>query len=553
MLSHQAVARALKEAGVEVVFGLLGDGNMQHATMFSRDYGGAFIAAVHEGGAVSMADGYARISGRVGVASITHGPAATNCLTGLTEAVRAGSPVVVISGDTPPRPHHVQSIDLRGIAQVAGAAYWRVLAAEHIAEDLTMLIGRAMSTGHPVLVDIPLQVGNAEVDYRPAPTRFNLSPAIEPDPDALDRALGIIAAARRPILLAGRGAAAARAGEELAALAALIRAPVATTLLAKDFMRDYPNHLGIAGTLAQEDTLAAFNASDCVVAFGASLNDFTTVEGTLLRGKRVVRCDVDAERVLRYRVVDCPVIGDARAIAVKMWKARGLVVDAPASSEANSTWLDKLGLSLPGELEFVDTTANGMVDMRTAMIRLDALLPRDRAVVTDAGRFLIAPWRHLHVENPLNFTHTVNFGSIGLGTATGIGAAFACPDQLTVAVVGDGGAAMAMMEFTTAVRNALPFLLIVLNDGSYGAEYTKLKQFGIDPDYSLMAWPEFADVAIALGGNAVTVRQVTDLAHVARMVKAGKLPLVVDIKADPTVDIHRVVASRAKARGRDTQ
>src|ERR1700677_2725391 len=121
MLSHQAVARALKEAGVEVVFGLLGDGNMQHATMFSRDYGGAFIAAVHEGGAVSMADGYARMSGRVGVASITHGPAATNCLTGLTEAVRAGRPVVVISGDTPPRRHHGQGIALRGIRTGQGA------------------------------------------------------------------------------------------------------------------------------------------------------------------------------------------------------------------------------------------------------------------------------------------------------------------------------------------------------------------------------------------------------------------------------------------------
>jgi len=183
---------------------------------------------------------------------------------------------------------------------------------------------------------------------------------------------------------------------------------------------------------------------------------------------------------------------------------------------------------------FVDVSTDTTVDMRTAVSWLDDVLPENRVVVTDTGRFLKTTWAHLHVSHPLDFIHTGSFGSMGLSMANAIGAGVARPDQLCVSVVGDGGAMMNLGEFNSAVRNGVPLLVVVLNDSAYGAEYAKLRDSGVDPAYSLFDWPEFADVARALGGDGVTVRSRADLDEAAAAIKAMDRALLIDVKVDPS-------------------
>lgn len=537
MKGYTQVARQLRANGVDTVFGLMGEGNMMHVVEFIRREQGRFIAAAHEGGAVSMADGYSRIGRRVGVASVTHGPGATNAITALTEAVRARSRLVVLSADSPDGSRdHLQRIDLRAVAHVAGAAYWRVHSPRDIGSDLSYVLGRVASTRQPTLVDVPIDVQEAEMPSDPRSDRsaVPVPDSLVPDGEALDLALGILMSARRPVIVAGRGAAMSGARSELVALGELVGAPLATSLFGKDLFRGEPFDLGIMGTVSHAITLDTVNQADTIVAFGASLNEFTTVEGSLLDGKAVIHCDIEPAHLQRYAAADAPIVGDARATAQAMRDQLAAAGRRPGSFRSHEL-RERLAHRNPHQ-DYVDKNAEGFLDMRTAMIELDAILPPDRILVTDAGRFMYAPWRYLHVQTPADFTHSLSFGSIGLGVGMATGAAAVHPDRTTVGVVGDGGLMMALNEVNTAVRYKLPLVLIVLNDGSYGAEYNKFVDFGVDPVYSMIDWPELSDVATALGAHGIAVRSVPELAAVGEYVREGRLPLLVDIKADPAVN-----------------
>lgn len=534
MKVYEAVARALLDAGQDLVFGLLGDGNMQYCASY-LDLGGRFVGAIHEGSALSMADGWARETDRVAVVSVTHGPAVTNTLTALTEAVRAGTPVLLITGDTPERRDFVQHIDLPTAASLAGAAYRRVLRPQHTGDDIARALRHVAVTRAPMVLDIPQALLNQVTDY--APSRFgSMVPAVPaPDADDLDRALGIMAAARRPVVLAGAGAVRSNARDELVALADALGAPLATTLLAKDYFAGVPGNVGVCGTISHDTAIDVISSADCLVVFGASLNQYTAGHGDLVRGKAIVHCDADPAALGRHFPVDAGVVGDARTTAAAM---RVMLEDAEVVPRPFNTahLQERLGERDP-RTDFTTTPADGVVDMRTAVIELDRLLPECRSVVTDVGRFMGAPWKYLHVGGGGRFHHTVNFGSIGLGLATAIGAAVANRAGLTIAVAGDGGVAMSYMELATAAREELPLVVVILDDGCYGAEYTKLADAGLDPAYSLLRWPDLAEVARSLGCHAVTVTSEDELTEAAKLVAEGHLPLVIDVRADPTVDV----------------
>jgi acetolactate synthase I/II/III large subunit len=537
MKVYSAVARALRDFGITTVFGLMGDANMLMLIDFMEREGGRYVPCVHEGGAVGMADGYARmgqLGQRPGVASVTHGPALTNTLTALTEAVRARSPVVVITADTPPVRDFAQNIDVRAVAAAAGADYRRALAPAHVVDDVCAALAYAAAQSKPVVLDIPIDLHQAVIEYAPSAFRAGArQPATGPAAEPLDRATGIIATARRPIILAGRGAVAAGAREELIRLADMIGAPVATTLLGKDFFRGHPFDLGVIGTVGTDLALETVRKADCVAAFGASLNRYTTVDGALFRDKALVQCDIDTARMGRAMGATAEVAGDARIVARAICEQLEL-----AEVKATSFRKQEFGDGIPASTAdpgFQDRSADGMVDARTSMVCLNELLPQDRVVVTGCGRFTRAPWRYLHVLSPADFTHTASFASIGLGIASAIGAAIANPTRLTVGIEGDGGAMMGLIELSTAVRENVPMVMVIINDGSYGSEYHLLQERGIDPRYSLMAWPDFAEMARALGAEGLTVRSAQDLLNAADQLRAPRGPLLIDIRVDPAV------------------
>jgi thiamine pyrophosphate-dependent acetolactate synthase large subunit-like protein len=191
-----------------------------------------------------------------------------------------------------------------------------------------------------------------------------------------------------------------------------------------------------------------------------------------------------------------------------------------------------LAAQSPPDLDLESTP--GTMNMHAVVARLDAALPPDRTVVLDAGRFLSASFTTMRVPEPRAFITTMNFGSIGLGTATAVGAAIGSPDTPTVLICGDGGFMMdGLAEFNTAVRHGVDLIVALLNDGAYGAEHIQYTSREMDPVMSTFTWPDFAPVADALGGTGYTVRNAADLENALAALPSRTGPVLLDIKIDP--------------------
>ncbi|GGR09620.1 thiamine pyrophosphate-binding protein [Streptomyces netropsis] len=538
MKVFQALADALARHGVDTVFGLMGNANLLYLPAFA-DTGGRFVAVTHEAGAVAMADGYARMSGKVGMASVTHGPAFTNTLTSLVEAVRNRSHVLLITGDPPPVPSHFHHFDIETATAAAGAGYEKVYEPASLVRDLNRALRRIVAERRPVVLNIPIAFMQAEAGEQ-APVALPLAPpaAAGPLPEALDRALGLVTSAQRPLILAGHGAATSGARDSLMGLADRLGAALATTVLAKELFAGHPRDIGIFGSLAHSVAGAAIAESDCVIAFGAGLNMWTALNGDLFRGKKVVHVDIDPARFGSYTPVDECVAGDARLTA----EAMNSLLDEVLPAAGKRHWAERIEKAMAAyspQEDFADLSGPDTVDIRSAMIRLDRVLPERRTVVSDIGRFDVGVWPYLRVADPLHFTVMGAFGSIGLGLAGAIGAAMAGEDRPVVATVGDGGFMMHLAELTTAVRQKLPIVVLVLNDGAYGAEHYKLKNHGYDPAHSAFAWPDLADLATVMGARALTVRKAEEIDAVGELVPTLDGPLLVDVRLDPDVNLVR--------------
>ncbi|MCU1513871.1 MAG: acetolactate synthase [Microbacteriaceae bacterium] len=535
MKAYVAFAAALKDQGVHTMFGLIGDANMQYTAHYIDAMGGRYYGATHEAGAITMADGYHRMSGEVTVATVTHGPGLMNTLTALTEATKARSQMVLLTGDTPAVRTWTQSLDIGAAIAPTGAGYERVYRPETAPLDLARALHRARTERRPIVLNFPYDMMQQDVEpvaMKPTPVISYLPP--RPDDDAIERALDVIAGAKRPLVLGGRGAALSGARDALLDLAGILGAPVATTLLGRDMFRGHPMNLGIAGSLSNTIATDAIVAADVIIAFGAGLNRYTTDKRQLFAGKRIVQIDIEPRDIGLYLRVDEALIGDARQVATAL-------ADALREAEfEGSGWgrpyAERIANWTP-ESEFTDLSHDGTVDVRTAVIQLDRVLPENRTVVTDVGRFIVAGWRYLSVPEPRRFTHMSTFGSIGLGLGAGIGAAAVDPSTLTVALMGDGGFMMTLGELTSAVRNKIPLLVVVLNDGAYGAETNKLRGHGESEVHSFIDWPELAPLAEAMGARAMTVRAVADFAGIPKFIEGLTGPALVDVRMDREANV----------------
>jgi thiamine pyrophosphate-dependent acetolactate synthase large subunit-like protein len=528
---HQALARGLADAGVDTLFGLIGDANLFLVDSFVRQEG-TYVGAVHEAGAVLMATGYARAAGRVGVATVTHGPGLTNTVTALVEGVRGRTPLVLLAGDTAVHDAaNLQNIDQRELVAVTGAGFVPVRTPESAVEDLALALRRAVLERRPVVLDLPADFQWAETPYAAVDRTPLPDSAPAPDPADLDRAVGVIASARRPIVLAGRGAIRPQARASVLRLAERIGAPLATTLKAKDLFRGEPFDLGIFGTVSTPVASDTIARSDCIVALGAGLNLFTTARGSLLEGRAVVHCDVDRAQIGSSATPVTGVVGDSAVVADEIcaWLDEAGVAPSGFRSAGLRQALREQAAEGPADRS-TDTT----VDIRTALRRLEDALPPERTLVTDAGRFMYEAWRGLRVREPAHFLPTMNFGSIGLGLPVAIGARYGAPGRPVVLVTGDGGFMLGgLAEFSTAVREGVDLTVIVLNDGGYGAEHIQFRNRDMDPALSLLAWPDLAAVARSMGGVGVRVRRLADLDAAAAALASRERPVLLDVHLDP--------------------
>ena len=528
---HEAIAQALADAGLGPVFGVLGDANLYMMDSFQRRTGGRYYSFSNEAAGVLAAAGYARVSGKLGVATVTHGPALTNTVTALADSVRAHTPVLLIAGDTAADDlGSLQNIGQRAVVEAAGAGFVPVRSPDTLAGDLATAIGQATAESRPVVLNVPVDFQWQEVSYQ-APPPPAPRPAEQLDQDELGRAAGILASARRPVILAGRGATSEQARAALLRLAERAGAPVATTLRAKDLFRGHPFDLGLCGTLADAVATETILSSDCVVAFGAALNRYTTAHRSLIVGKRVVQIDTSRDAIGHWFAPDAGVAGDSAAVAgalVDLLDEAGVKPTAFASDELAQKLAD------PSRHAFTEPASDHTAGLLTALRQIDDAFPSDRTLVTDAGRFIGYAFRMLHVPEPSAYVHTVNFGSIGLGMGSAIGAAVAAPDRPALLVCGDGGFMLGgLAEFSTAVRHGIDLVVVVLNDGAYGAEHVQFRARNMDPAISVFDWPDFGPVATALGGQGYTARTAGELETALSALPGRTGPVLIDVKLDP--------------------
>jgi len=517
-----AVGRALAEAGVRDVFGVVGSGNF-HVTNSLVAAGARFHAAAHEGGAASMADGYARVSGRLAVLSVHQGPGVTNALTGVAEAAKSRTPLVVLAPEAT-SPHSNFHIDLPSLAASVGAAFRRVTPSTVYSD-----VAWACAAGQTVVLGLPLDVQGLDA----GPVSACISPVSTGAPD-VGSLVDALAAARWPVFIAGRGAArrgpAARTA--IATLAERRGALLAVSAAARGLFAGDPWYLDVSGGFATPLAAELIAGADLVVAWGSTLNMWTTRHGRLIpAGATVAQVDTDPSALGRHREVDVPVTGDvaevARACAAALGQHAGWRTPAlRARIAAEGRWRD---------VPFQDTTADGRIDPRTLTIALDDLLPAERTVVVDSGNFMGYPSMYLTVPDAAGFCFTQAFQSIGLGLASALGAAVARPDRLTVAAVGDGGFLMSVAELTTAVRLGLPLLVVVYDDAAYGAEVHHFGPQGHPLDTVTFPETDLAATARGFGCAGLTVRTADDLAGVREWLAGPRTtPLVVDAKVVST-------------------
>jgi acetolactate synthase I/II/III large subunit len=528
---HEAFARALRALDIDTVFGVMGDANLFIADSFVRVVGGRFVAASHEAGAVLMAAGYASVTGDVGVATVTHGAAVSNAVTSLIDAARSRRPLLVIAGDTPASDkHNLQNLPQAEIIAPTGAGIERVRTPETVYDDLQQAMRRAIVERRPIVLEVPSDFQWVEIQagepVRPAPVR----PAA-PDPEAVEQAVGLLSMAHRPVIVAGRGATTNAARDALLQLAERLGAPVATTLLGKDLFRGDAFDLGICGNLGHPEGLEAITRSDCIVAFGAGLNELTTDRGELVNGKRIIQCDIDPAAFGRYTRVDVAVLGDAVVTAQALCELLDEAELAPSTFRSEAL---RARLADARPIRSTAGSRPGTVDIADACTELEATLPAERTLVVDGGRFMFETLKRLSVPHPTAYVHTTSIASIGLGMGHAIGAAAGAPGRATVLVCGDGGFMLGgLAELNTAVRHGLDLVVVVMNDGAYGAEHVQLVLRDLPPDSTQFAWPDFAGLARALGGDGVTVRSEEDFPLMAKAIEARSQPLLVDIRLDP--------------------
>ncbi|MFB7844513.1 thiamine pyrophosphate-binding protein [Microbacterium sp. NPDC056052] len=497
---------------IDAVFGVMGNGNAYFLDAIEKQTDASFTAVRHEQGAVVAADAHFRASGRIAAATSTYGAGFTNTLTGLAESVQAHIPLVLVVGDEPtsgPRPWDVDQIAL---ASGVGARTYTVGRADAAATTV-IAIEHALTYRVPVVLAIPYDVAAleaGEVPAAPAPrVPAPLAPKGEFAEGMLDRVAEALRSAKRPFLLAGRGAWLAGAGEALGALADATGALTASSALGRGVFPDQRFDVGVTGGFGAEGAMEFIREADVAVVFGASLNQFTMRFGALFAPDTQV-FQIDVAPAATHAHVGGFVRADARLAAEELVsRLQGV---------GGSGWRESVDVAAARVYDSGDETApDGRLDPRSAALRIAELLPQDRVVVSDGGHFI--GWANMYwpVASPDRMMMIgTAFQAIGQGWPSVVGATRARPEATVVLTSGDGGGLMAIADLESAVRAAGGRgMAVIWNDAAYGAEVNLYGLKGLAREPMLIPQVDFSAFAAAVGAEGVAVRTLADLDRLA--------------------------------------
>lgn len=536
---YHGLATAIRDLGTECVFGLISDDTAALVATLDT-LGVRFVGARHETSAVVMADGYADVSGRIGIAILGRGPAFANALNGAIHASRTGSQVLLVFGEaataspTNALGPDYKALKASAILEAVGISAFVALRPDNAAAALHGAIA-SVEAGRPAALLLPMDVQNTTADeaaFSSPPARAEPPEAGRPRSEAISVAVRAIETASRPLFLVGRGAHAAGAKQAIEALAEKSGALLATTVKAKDMFRGNRWSLGVAGSFGHSLARRMIAEADCVVSFGAGLNLLTTGFGKMFPSAPLIQIDTVRGHIGRWHPADVAVVGDARLAAEALLERTSTRTEAEKPFHAESIRCAIADFDI--RRDYQPQRIDGVVDPRDLMVALDALLPPDRSLVCDGGNYLGAV-PYISTTGPGRLKMSSEFSSIGLGFGTALGVAAAQPTVPTVLLIGDGGLLMTLGELETMVRENLPLIVIVMNDGAYNAEVHHLRLRGLPTAKAEFGHADFASIARSFGIRSAIVRSLEDLEAIAIHLTNRREALLVDCRINPSV------------------
>jgi thiamine pyrophosphate-dependent acetolactate synthase large subunit-like protein len=535
----EVIAGDLARYGARRCFALLGTANFKISHSLVQA-GVELVSARHECNAASMADAYAKASGELTLVSVHSGPGLTNALTGIGEAAKSRTPLVVLAGDVPSgavkNNFYIEQADM---VRAVGAVPERLHTPGTAREDALRAVSRALRERQTVVLSLPLDVQHAPLTSNLPPLELPPSGGrLHPDPRAVKQLADALLQAQRPLILGGRGAVVSDAEAMLIALAERTGALLATSVCGHGLFSGNPWSLGISGGFSSPIADELIAESDCIVAFGASLTQWTTKKGKLIApGAVVAQVDIEAGKLGYQMPVQIAVHGDARAAAEALLGEldRSGMTSRPGRRDA--AMRERIRAGDNHHYPHPDESSNDFIDPRTLSKAVDAILPGDRVVASDSGHFCGWVPRYLRVPNARASCLSHSFQSVGLGLPSAIGLAIANPGKLAVLGTGDGGFLMSMADLETALRLKLRLCILVYNDSSYAAEVHYFRRQGYSVDIVQFPETDFAAIARGFGARGATVRKLADLDPLKAWVAEGAPGVfVIDGKINPNLE-----------------
>jgi acetolactate synthase I/II/III large subunit len=547
MIGAKALITSLEKEGVDIVFGLPGGANLPiYDELVDANF--RHVLVRHEQAAAHMADGYARIKRKAGVCMATSGPGATNLITGIATAHADSIPMVAITGQVPVAmigKDAFQETDIIGIANPCTKYAFQPRKAVEIPEIVkkAFYITESGRPG-PVLVDIPkdVQQEKTEIEFPDLIKVRGYKPAFDPDLSQIEKALGLIMKAEKPIIMAGGGVILSGAFNELQALAEILMCPVVTTFKGKgSFPENHPLAMGPIGMHGHAEANKIIIEADCIIAIGARFSDRSVGRfDEFGKGMSIIHLDVDPAEIGKNKSVDVAVVGDVKSslrTLVKMLTTKGIRKDP------DNSWLKR-------RKELIDYYTSTIKDYsreitaKKTLKKLRELLPAEAIVTTEVGQCQMWASLHFDVITPGTFFSSTGLGTMGFGFPASIGAKAAKPDVPVIDIAGDGSFNMTENSLAVSVLEKLPVIVFLLNNYMLGmvAQWQRTfynrRYMGVEQNRC----PDYVKLAESYGAQGLRVQSLNELEKAIKAGLSSDVATVIDIPIDPEEDVYPFVA-----------
>ncbi len=554
MRAVDAVMECLKAEGVDVVFGLPGGANLPTYDAFVNG-GLRHILVRHEAGGGHAAEGYAKATGKVGVAFATSGPGATNLITPICDAMMDSVPVVFITGQVRTEllgTDGFQEADTIGITMPVVKHSFMIIDPHEIPRAIheAFHIARSGRPG-PVLIDIPQDLSRAEIDYEPV-TDVRLpgyQPRVEGNQKQIRQAAKALAAAQRPVIYAGGGVVNANASDELTEFATSDRFPVTCTLMGLGaFGAPHEQWLGMLGMHGTRAANYAMDEADLICAVGARFDDRITGKLSEFAPRaKFIHIDVDPAEISKNVPAHIPIVGDAKHVLAKLLIEYRAIGADPARLDA---WWQRIdGWKEKYPLAYEDSDDNEIKPQYMIKALYEAT-GGDAIVTSDVGQHQMWAAQYYDFAEPRRWINSGGLGTMGFGLPAAMGAAVGCPDHVVCCIAGDGSVQMNAQELATCAQEQIPIKVFIMNNGYLGM-VRQWQELFWDGKYSHVEtgeFPDFVKLADAYGATGMRFEDKTTLVQDMKRAIDTPGPVFVDVRVTREENTYPMIPAGQAAR-----